>query len=112
RAPHQRTVAAPLRARFAGVGAGELGVRAGRQVAHEDVAVAHEGHARAPRIERLLFAVDAGQRGAVAARGRAAFDRLRERVADVAAVALARVVGVLAVPRPPCVLDAGADPVG
>src|SRR3546814_9371904 len=39
-------------------------------------------------------------------------DCLRERIADVAAVALSRVVGVLAVPRPPCVLDAGADPVG
>src|SRR3546814_3516954 len=48
----------------------------------------------------------------VQARGRAAVDRLRERVADVAAVALARVVGVLPVPRPPRVLDAGADPVG
>src|SRR3546814_2191940 len=62
RAPHQRAIAAPLRPRFAGVGTGELGQRAGRQVAHEDVAVAHEGHARAPRIDHLLFAVDAGQR--------------------------------------------------
>src|SRR3546814_3767385 len=62
---------------------------------------------------------DLGQRRAVQARGRAAprlrggrLDCLRERIADVAAVALSRVVGVLAVPRPPCVLDAGADPVG
>src|SRR3546814_12588901 len=30
RAPHQRAIAAPLRPRFAGVGAGELGQRAGR----------------------------------------------------------------------------------
>src|SRR3546814_9029655 len=59
RAPHQRAIAAPLRPRFAGVGAGELGQRAGRQVAHEDVAVAHEGHARALRADHLLFAVDA-----------------------------------------------------
>src|SRR5690606_38154641 len=101
-------VAAPLRARLAGVGAGELGERAGRQVAHENVPVAHEGHARAPRVDHLPGAVDAGQRGAVQARRGGAVDRLRERVADVAAVALARVVGGLAVPRPPRVLDAGA----
>src|SRR3546814_16618237 len=69
---------------------------------------------RPPRSTRTdtLFPDTTLFRSAVQARGRAAFDRLRERVADVAAVALARVVGVLPVPRPPRVLDAGADPVG
>src|SRR3546814_1605463 len=62
---------------------------------------------RPPRSTRTdtLFPDTTLFRSAVQVRGRAAFDRLRERVADVAAVALARVVGVLPVPRPPRVLD-------
>ena len=111
-APAQLAVAAPLRLRFVIVAAGDLRERAVAQVAHEHVAVADEGHARALRIEHRLRRVEVGARGAVEPGRDAGGDRLHVRVADGRAFALERVVRALSVPRPPGLLHRRADPVG
>ncbi len=110
-AEHEVPVAAPLRPRLALVGAGHLGQGAAAQVADEHVAIAHERHARALRIEHGPRGVDAGARRAVDDPRLAAVDVLHVQVADAAALALERVVGLATVPRPPDLFHRRPDPV-
>ena len=97
-APHQAPVVRPLRARFGIVGAGQLLQSAVAQVAHEDVAVARERHARAGGVVDRRLAIDGRARGAVQAHRGTAADGLRPDVDDIAAGAFEFVIGPLAIP--------------
>src|SRR5690606_19540674 len=95
-APDQRAVAGPARVGFGRVAAGELGEPTVAQVAREHVAIGHEGHARALRIEYRPCGVDAGERSAVDDPSVLPRDLLHVDIADAAALALERVVGASA----------------
>src|SRR5690606_32347630 len=109
--PRQRAVVAPLRPGFLVVAAGDLLQAAVAQVAHEQVAVAHEGHPRAGGVVDRAGRVEGG---ALAVRDQArragAVHRHLPGVADAGAVALALVLRRGAVPGPPVVLHAVPDP--
>ena len=87
--------------RFGRLGAGDLGQCAGAQVAHEDIAIAQERHAGAGGVDDRVLPVEIGARVVLDACRRATGQRLLPGIAHVAAVALERVVGRLAVPAPP-----------
>src|SRR5690606_12851520 len=97
-APQQGAIARPAWRGFGRFAAGELGQRAIAQVAHEHVAVAHEGHARALRIQHRARGIDTGVGGAVDDPRLATGDLLHVDIADPAALALERVIGAAAVP--------------
>jgi len=112
-APDQAAVVAPLRERIFFVAARDLRQRAIAQVAHEHIAVAHEGHARMGRVVHRIRRIEVGAIGTIdAGRSRVASDRLLPRVADASAIALEHVLHALSVPGPPRILDRRSDPVG
>ncbi|MNV03354.1 hypothetical protein D3C71_936170 [compost metagenome] len=109
--PDHAAIGGEVHAAGALVAAGELGERTAAQVAHEHVAIAHEGHAltaavvdAAGRIQRAALIVGHLLR-------HAAGDRHAEAVAHRAALALERVFHLLAIPRPPGRFDRRPDPV-
>jgi hypothetical protein len=110
-APDHAIVGGEVHVARALVAAGELGQRAAAQVAHEHVAIAHEGAAAAAAVVDRLGHVQGAALVIGHLRGHATGHRLAEGIAHRAAVALELVLHLLAVPRPPGLLDRRTDPV-